>query len=110
MIIAFVQPFMAQNVVHALHTVPGVSGATFVSARGFGRGRAAGTAMDQEVLLGTAPRVRVEVMVPDSLEDVVVRAIREAAHTGRNGDGKVYVAPVQQAVRISTGEEGEAAV
>jgi nitrogen regulatory protein PII len=49
-------------------------------------------------------------MIPDSLQREVVEAIRRAAHTGQNGDGKVYVVPVERALRISTGEEGDAAV
>ena len=109
MIIAYVQPAAAPRVVEALHRVPGVTGATFVDASGFGRGRGA-EAPVPEVLYGAAPRVRVEVMVRDELEETVVHAIRDAAHTGRRGDGKVYVAPLARAVRVSTGEEGDAAV
>ena len=114
-VIAFVQPFLAAKVVQALHAVPGLSGATFTEVKGFGRGRAKGAAKPtetevEEELLGTLPKVRVETMIPDGLEDQVVKAIREAAHTGNRGDGKVYVASIRRAVRISTGEEGEHAV
>ena len=110
-VIAFVQPFMAEKVVQALHGVPRLSGASFTEVRGFGRGRAQG-AIDatEEELIGTVSKVRVEVMVPDDLEDQVVRAIQQAGHTGNRGDGKVYVASLERAVRISTGEEGELAV
>ena len=114
-VIAFVQPFMAGKVVQALHAVPGLSGATFTEVRGFGRGRAKGGKKETEVeieeeLLGTLSKVRVEAMVPDELEDRVVKAIREAAHTGNRGDGKVYVSSIGRAVRISTVEEGNQAV
>lgn len=109
LIIAYVQPDAAPRVVEALHRVPGLTGATFVDASGFGRGRAAETPVP-EVLYGAAPRIRVEVMVVDVLEDTVVRAIQDAAHTGRRGDGKVYVTELSRAVRISTAEEGDAAV
>ena len=109
MVIAYVQPFMASHVVHALHQVPGVSGASFVRVRGFGRGRSR-EGPTPEVLLDGADRVRVEVMVSDDLEDLVVRTIRQAAHTGNSGDGKVYVAELRRAVRIATGEEGDRAI
>jgi len=114
-VIAFVQPFMAAKVVQALHEVRGLSGATFTEVRGFGRGRTKDEARPteaevEEELLGTLAKVRVEAMVPDTLADLVVQTIRDAAHTGNRGDGKVYVSSIDHAVRISTGEEGEQAV
>ena len=109
MIIAFVQPFMGPQLVTALHQIPGLSGATFTDTHGFGRGRPGDTAMS-EVLYGTAAKLRVEIAVRDDMEDVVVRAIRDAGHTGNRGDGKVYVLPLDRAVRVATGEEGENAV
>lgn len=108
MIIAYVQAAAAQRVVEALHHVEGLTGATFVDVSGFGRGRS--ELAVPEVLYGAAPRVRVEVMIRDELEETVVRAIRDAAHTGRRGDGKVYVTDISRALRISTGDEGDAAV
>jgi nitrogen regulatory protein PII len=110
-VVAFVQPFMVARVVEALHQVSGLSGTTFERARGFGRGRARQhRASDEEDLLGTADRVRVETMVRDELEETVVQAIVLAARTGRKGDGKVYVMPVERAIRIRTGDEGDDAV
>ena len=108
-VMAFIQPFMAEKVIDALHQVPGLSGGSFSEVRGFGRGRQ-GKKGGSEEIFGTVPRVRVDVMVPDTLVDVVVKTIQAAAHTGNRGDGKVYVATLDRAVRISTGEEGEAAV
>ncbi len=113
MIVAFVQPFMAEKVVSALHEVEGLSGATFAQVRGFGRGRArAAGASDvtEEDLLGTVPKVRIEAMVSDSLTDRVVRAILESAHTGNRGEGMVCVIPLEHGLRITTGEAGEGAV
>jgi nitrogen regulatory protein PII len=109
MVIAFVQPFMTDRVEEALHGITGLSGATFTDVKGFGRGRASDVP-GSEVLLGTSPKVRVEVIVPDALERAVVLAIRDAARTGNRGDGKVFVLPVSRAVRIATGEEGETAI
>lgn len=106
-IIAFIQPVAVQRVVDALHRVPGISGATFTEGEGFGRGRPSDQAV-HEVLYGTDARTRVEVMVRDDLEDAVVHAILDAARTGSRGDGKIYVARVDRAIRIATGEEGEA--
>lgn len=105
MVIAFVQPFMASHIVDALHQVPGVTGATFGSVQGFGRGRH-GSALENEELYGTTPRLRIEVAVPDELEEAVVSAIAGTARTGHRGDGKIYVVQLTRAVRISTGEEG----
>ena len=107
-VIAFIQPFRVEKVIDALHGIDGLSGATVTEARGFGRGRA--KRAGAEALFGTVPRARIEVMVPDSLADTVVTAIRSVAHTGNPGDGKVYVLGLERAVRISSGEEGEAAV
>ena len=106
MVVAFVQQFMAPQVIAALHQVPELTGATFTEVKGFGRGRTTDTP-DPELLYGTTEKVRVEVMVPDDMQNAVVDAIREAAHTGNRGDGKIYVIPVDRAVRIATGQEGE---
>ena len=111
MVIAFIQPFMAEKVVQALHLVDGLSGASFWTVHGFGRGRGeAPGASRHEEILGAIKKVRVEVMVPARLEETVVRIIRDAAHTGRRGDGKIYVTSLERAVRIQTGEEGDTAV
>jgi len=105
MVIAFIQPFMAQQVVHALHRVPGLTGASFTEVKGVGRGRPT-DAPSAEALYGTSNKVRVEVMVREDIADAVVRALHEGAQTGKRGDGKIYVLPVERAVRIATGEEG----
>ena len=110
MVIAYVQSVVAPDVVHGLHQVPDLTGASFVNVRGFGRGREARVDHPPEVLLDDADRVRVEVMIRDELEDSVVKTITKAARTGASGDGKVYVVELTRAVRIATGEEGEAAV
>lgn len=109
MVIAFVQPFMATDIAHALQRVPGLTGATFTDVKGFGRGRPA-DAPTSEVLYGTSAKVRVEVIVHDEIEESVVRAIQEAAHTGNRGDGKIYVLPVDRALRIATAQKEDGAV
>jgi nitrogen regulatory protein PII len=111
MVIAYVKSFMAPQVIDALHALPELTGATFTRVQGFGRGRAKGSKASGEAeFIGTSARVRVEALVPDDLAAQVVRAIAAAARTGKPGDGKVCVIPVDHAVRIRTGEEGEQAV
>ena len=111
MIVAFVQPFMTEKVVQALHAVPGLSGASFVTVHGFGRGRGDEPEASRHTeILGAIRKVRFEVMVPDALEDTVVNTIRQHARTGRKGDGKVYVVELARALRIRTGEDGDSAV
>ena len=110
-IIAFIRPSKEDAVREALHAVPGLTGASFAAIRGFGRGRGHSPAeAAQEVVVGTLPRVRVEVMVPDASAAAVEHAIATAAHTGQRGDGKIYVLPLASARRLSTGETGETAV
>lgn len=111
MVIAFIQPFMAEKVVQALHQISGLSGATVSHVGGFGRGRAKGSGHElEEELFGTIPKVRLEIMIPDILEDKIVKLIQKVAHTGQRGDGKIYVTSIGRAIRISTGEEGEEAI
>ncbi|MDX2059824.1 MAG: P-II family nitrogen regulator [Gemmatimonadales bacterium] len=109
LIIGFIHPTAEDRVIDAIHKVPGVTGATFSDVRGFGRRRTVDRPVP-EVLFSTARRVRFEVMTSDHLEPLVVTAIREAANLGSRGSGKVYVVELTRAVRIATGEEGEAAV
>ncbi len=111
-IIAFIRPSKEEAVRDALHHVPGLSGASFSDVRGFGRGGRHGHSQDEEAeaLLGTARKVRVEVMVPEDRVAALTKAIAAAGHTGNRGDGKVYVMPLESAVRVSTGEIGDTAV
>ena len=113
MVIAYFQPYMAERVVSTLQGMPEVPGATLVEATGFGRGRGKReqTAPTTEIAqFGMLRKMRLEVMIPDELEDRVVQAIREAAHTGDYGDGKIYVTALDRALRIRTGEEGAEAL
>ena len=79
--------------------------------QGFGRGRAKGARQRiVEDMVEYMPRVKLEIFCGDDLVEVVVAAIEQTARTGRRGDGKIYVTPVEMAVRISTGERGETAI
>ncbi len=111
LVIAYIQPFMAEKVVQALQKIDGLSGASFSRVRGFGaRPERRGDSTRREELLGALEKVRVETLMPDRLQSDVVAAIRQAAHTGRKGDGKIYVLAVEEAVRIRTGEQDDAVV
>ena len=111
-IVAFIRPSKEEPVREALHDLKGVSGATFSDVRGFGRGRGHehSPGSSDEAVVGTLPKVRVDVMVSAAHTDAVAAAIAAAARTGNRGDGKVYVLPVESALRISTGEIGASAL
>ena len=107
---AIIKPFKLEEVKQSLSDV-GVQGMTVSEVRGFGR-----TGGKKEVYRGQAyvvdfvPKVKIEVVVPDRLVHPTIEAIERAAKTGRIGDGKVFVLPVDEALRIRTGERGEDAI
>ncbi|MDB5688992.1 MAG: nitrogen regulatory protein [Sphingomonas bacterium] len=107
---AIIKPFKLDEVKEALHDV-GVSGITVTEARGFGRQKGhTELYRGAEYVVDFLPKVKLEVVVDDSLVDRVVEAITSAAQTGRIGDGKIFVIPVETAVRIRTGERGADAI
>jgi len=107
---AIIKPFKLDEVKDVLAEV-GVEGMTITEVKGFGR-----TGGKQEVYRGSAyvvdfvPKIKVEVVVADRIVADVIDAIERTARTGRIGDGKIFVTPVEEAVRIRTGERGEDAV
>lgn len=107
---AIIKPFKLDEVKDVLAEV-GVQGMTITEVKGFGR-----TGGKQEVYRGSAyvvdfvPKIKVEVVVADRLVADVIDAIERTARTGRIGDGKIFVTPVEEAVRIRTGERGEDAI
>lgn len=106
---AFVKSIRLPQVMLALHHVEGLTGATVTQAAGFGQGHGAdGFSVHDASDLN--PIVRIEVFCSDTVVDQVVSAIEEKAHTGLRGDGRIFVSPVEQAVRISTGERGSDAI
>ena len=109
-VIAFIKPHKLSDVTLALHRVEGLAGMSAADVRGFGRGRARD--MPDTFSEGAAdfvPRVRIEVVCPGEIVEEAIETIRREVHTGLGGDGKIYVALVEDTVRISTGERGEAA-
>ena len=107
---AIIKPFKLDEVKEALHEV-GVSGITVTEAKGFGRQKGhTELYRGAEYVVDFLPKVKLEAVVEDAMADRVVEAIANAAKTGRIGDGKIFVVPVEKAVRIRTGELDEAAI
>ena len=109
-ITAIIKPFKLDEVREALAGV-GITGLTVTEVRGFGRQKGhTELYRGSEYTIDFLPKVKVEVVVSDDLVDKVVNLICAAAKTGSIGDGKVFVLPMGEAVRIRTGETGEAAI
>ena len=107
---AIIRPDRLSEVIQALRQIPRMPGVTVSVVNGFGRGGSAQQEQSTVEAVGEAQFAKVETVVPLELVKEVVEAIRSAAHTGRPGDGKVFVIPVEHAVRVSTGEENEEAI
>ena len=109
-ITAIVKPFKLDDVREALAEV-GVAGLTVTEVKGFGRQKGhTELYRGAEYVVDFLPKVKVEVVVEDDQVDRVVEAIEAAARTGRIGDGKIFVVPVEQAIRIRTGDRGTDAI
>ena len=109
-ITAIIKPFKLEEVREALADV-GVSGLTVTEVKGFGRQKGhTEVYRGAEYTTNLLPKVKVEVAVADAQAATVVNAIRAAANTNAIGDGKIFVSPVEQIVRIRTGETAEAAL
>lgn len=108
---AIVQPFQLSAVVAALQDIPDLPGITVFDVRGFGRqhGPEVLDSIDGEGM-PYADMVQIEIVVPDRLADQVIRAIQSSAHTGNPGDGKIFARSLEDAIRIRSGERGEAAL
>ena len=107
---AVIKPFKLDDVKDALHDA-GVSGMTVTEVKGFGRQKGhTELYRGAEYVIDFLPKVKIEVVVEDNLVDNVVEAISEAARTGRIGDGKIFVSPIDEAVRIRTGDKGPDAI
>ncbi|MFG6458418.1 P-II family nitrogen regulator [Roseateles sp. BYS96W] len=109
-IIAVIKPFKLDEVREALAEV-GASGLTVTEVKGFGRQKGhTELYRGAEYVVDFLPKVKVEVVVKDDEVDRCIDAILKAAKTGKIGDGKIFVVPVEQVIRIRTGETDEAAV
>ncbi len=107
---AIIKPFKLDEVKEALQDV-GVQGITVTEAKGFGRQKGhTELYRGAEYVVDFLPKVKIEVVLSDEMVERAVEAVRKAAATGRIGDGKIFVSPVEEAIRIRTGEVGTDAI
>ncbi len=105
-----IKPFKLDDVKEALHEV-GVKGLTVLEAKGFGRQKGhTELYRGAEYVVDFLPKVKIEVVLDDSMLERAVEAIKNAAQTGRIGDGKIFISTIDEAIRIRTGETGSEAV
>lgn len=107
---AIIKPFKLDDVIDSLTEI-GIEGITISEVRGFGRQKGRTEIYKgAEYIVDFLPKVKLELVVGDTIVDSAVEAIRQAARTGKVGDGKIFVLPVEQAQRIRTGDQDEAAL
>ena len=107
---AIIKPFKLDEVKEALQEV-GLQGITVTEAKGFGRQKGhTELYRGAEYVVDFLPKVKIEIVVSDETVDSAMEAIRNAAQTGQIGDGKIFVSPIEEVVRIRTGETGADAV
>ncbi|GAB1368904.1 P-II family nitrogen regulator [Azonexus hydrophilus] len=107
---AIIKPFKLDEVREALSEL-GITGLTVTEVKGFGRQKGhTELYRGAEYVVDFLPKIKVEVVIPTDQVDAAIDAIVKAAHSGKIGDGKIFVLPVEQVVRIRTGELNEAAI
>ena len=107
---AVIKPFKLDEVKEALHEI-GIQGMTVTEVKGFGRQKGhTELYRGAEYVVDFLPKIKIEIAVAEEVTDKAVNAIVEAANTGRIGDGKIFVLPVEETIRIRTGERGPDAV
>ena len=107
---AIIKPFKLDEVKEALHEV-GIQGITVTEAKGFGRQKGhTELYRGAEYVVDFLPKVKIEVVMEDGLVERAIEAIQQSAHTGRIGDGKIFVTAIEEAIRIRTGERGADAI
>ena len=108
---AIIQPFMLSRVINALKEMEGLPGVTVSEVQGFGRGQAANAA--EKVIhdsIEYAKKAKLEIVLPDHQVEEVVRVLEKSAHTGRMGDGKIFISTVDEVIKIRTHQKGEQAI
>ena len=107
---AIIKPFKLDEVKDALHEI-GIKGITVTEAKGFGRQKGhTELYRGAEYVVDFLPKVKLEVVMEDSMVERAIEVIQQAARTGRIGDGKIFVSTVEEAIRIRTGETGPDAI
>lgn len=110
LITAIIQPFMLTKVMHQLEAVNAFPGMTVSDVRGFGREKVQHRHRPGEEATDFVKKVRIDIAASDAMATEIVNVLVSAAHTGNEGDGKVFVYSLDSAVRIKTGETGDAAL
>jgi nitrogen regulatory protein P-II 1 len=107
---AIIKPFKLDEVKEALNA-QGIQGMTITEVKGFGRQKGHKEIYrGAEYVVDFIPKIRIDVVVDDAIVDTIVKTIVDSANTGNIGDGKIFVIPVEEAVRIRTGERGKEAI
>ena len=107
---AIIKPFKLDEVKEALHEV-GLQGITVIEAKGFGRQKGhTELYRGAEYVVDFLPKVKIELVIDDDMLERAVEAIQQAAHTGRIGDGKIFISSVEEAIRVRIGEKGKDAI
>jgi len=107
---AIIKPFKLDEVKEALHEI-GLKGMTVLEAKGFGRQKGhTELYRGAEYVVDFLPKVKLEIVVEDEMLDRAVEAIQTSAHTGRIGDGKIFIVPIEDSIRVRTGERGHDAI
>ncbi len=107
---AIIKPFKLDDVKEALQDV-GLQGITVTEAKGFGRQKGhTELYRGAEYVVDFLPKIKLELVVEDTMLETAVETIKQAAHTGRIGDGKIFILPVEDAIRVRTGERGKDAI
>ncbi len=107
---AYIQPFMLQKVTDALHAIH-VRGMSISELKGCGREKDESYPHHaSESVVEFTPKVKIEIVCPDEDHEAIMKAIQDAAHTGRRGDGKIFVSTITQAISIRTKDRGDDAI
>ncbi len=107
---AIIKPFKLDEVKEALQEI-GLQGITVIEAKGFGRQKGhTELYRGAEYVVDFLPKIKIEIVIDDNLLENAIEAITSAAHTGRIGDGKIFVSPIDDVIRIRTGETGSEAI
>ncbi len=107
---AIIKPFKLDDIKDALNEI-GVQGMTISEVKGYGRQKGHKEVYrGAEYMVDFIPKIKIEIVVDSELAPRVVEKIQESAHTGKVGDGKIFISPVEEAIRVRTGEKGKEAI
>ncbi len=107
---AIIKPFKLDDVKEALNEV-GIQGMSISEVKGYGRQKGHKEVYrGAEYVVDFIPKIKIEIVVETDLADKVVKAIKKAAYTGKLGDGKIFVLPMEEVIRVRTGEKGKDAI